>query len=56
MKIQCRHISANVNPKPNSLVFIDNSHLAYAFSNQIAIYQIDSKQVLYTIYGIHVVT
>ena len=52
MKIQCQHISANVNPKPNSLLFIDSNRVAYAFSNQVAIYDIAIKRVLFTIHGI----
>lgn len=51
MKVECRHISANANPKPNSLLFLDSYRLVYAFSNQVALYNVESRQVLFTIHG-----
>ena len=51
MKIDCRHISANANPKTNVIQFLDSSHICFGFSNQLGVYSITEKKILFTIHG-----
>lgn len=46
MKYQCEHISANCNPMPSTLIFLNNSTIAFCFRNQVGIYDLDENKIL----------
>ena len=53
MKVVCRHLGANSNPKPNLVHFLDQDHLVFAFSSQIAVYQLSTNKIIQSIKGTH---
>lgn len=40
MDLVCQHIGANCNPMPNTLQFLDDQHIVFCFSNQVALYSL----------------
>lgn len=51
MEVVCRHISANCNPMPNVVAFLDQDTVVFAFSNNIALYSLAKDQIQLTIFG-----
>lgn len=41
----CLHISANANPMPNSLQFLNDNTIAYLARNQVMLYDIPTSKV-----------
>lgn len=52
MKVVCRHIAANCNPKPNEIRFLDKDTIVFSFSSNVALYSLSQNQILLTIHGI----
>ena len=43
--ISCEHISANCNPMPNALRFLDQNTIAFCFRDQVGLYEIDINKI-----------
>ena len=46
MDIECLHIGANCNPMPNTLEFLDDDHIVFCFSNQVALYSVPRNTII----------
>lgn len=51
MQVKCKHISANCNPMPNVVDFLDKDTLVFGFSNNLALYSLSQNRILLTIFG-----
>lgn len=43
--ISCEHISANCNPMPNALKFVDANTIAFCFRNQVGLYSVSMNKI-----------